>query len=301
MPTTPDHSPDTVTRPSKEPRSKAGWLIPFLLLLAVAGYLFYADQQDPVVTPAAPQSTEATSPPSAPALPDPEPPSIPRKDQKTPVDNSATPEQPAAPPLPPYSEANTFIKEQLESEQWQALNLNKKTLSGINSNHFLQRNTAFLDGLSRGTVLNKLVPFRRPNTAFVADKQDEALSMGNASFQRYDRFTHNIIAIDTTEAAAFFHWTRPLLETAYSELGYPPEKLGNALISTIDILLATPTIETPVALKHESVLYQYADPAIEALPSAQKQMLRMGPENTAALKRWLRKLRQALLTTPADN
>ncbi|RLA16827.1 MAG: DUF3014 domain-containing protein, partial [Gammaproteobacteria bacterium] len=61
------------------------------------------------------------------------------------------------------------------------------------------------------------------------------------------------------------------------------------------------TIETPVALKHESVLYQYADPAIEALPSAQKQMLRMGPENTAALKRWLRKLRQALLTTPADN
>ena len=95
----------------------------------------------------------------------------------------------------------------------------------------------------------------------------------------------------------FFHWTRPLLETAYSELGYPGETLGGALMTAIDTLLATPAIKAPMVLKRDSVLYQYADPTIEALPPVQKQLLRMGRENSAALKAWLRELRAALLAT----
>jgi len=201
------------------------------------------------------------------------------------------------PSLPPYEKANVFIKEQLGEQQWQALNINPQNLPALNKDFLLQRSVAFLDGLSKGALLDKLIPFARPSKTFIADKQGQDQSMGAANFGRYDAFTQGIVAIDTKQAAVFFHWTRPLLETAYSELGYPGENLDGALIKAIDTLLATPTIEGPIALKRESVLYQYADPAIEALPGAQKQLLRMGSKNSALLKSWLSELRSALLAS----
>ena len=210
------------------------------------------------------------------------------------------PSKPPLPPLPVYDEVNSFITEQLGSEYWQALNINPQIIPALNKTFLLQRSVAFLDGLSKGALLDKLQPFARPSQAFIADKLGQTLSMGSANFQRYDVFTQGIVAVDTQQAAAFFHWTRPLLETAYSELGYPGEDLGTALIAAIDALLATPIIEGPIALKRESVLYQYADPTMEALPGAQKQLIRMGAKNASLLKSWLSELRLALLA-PGQN
>jgi hypothetical protein len=42
------------------------------------------------------------------------------------------------------------------------------------------------------------------------------------------------------------------------------------------------------------VYYQFADPRLEALPGAQKQLVRMGPENTRLIKNKLRSLLDAL-------
>ena len=199
------------------------------------------------------------------------------------------------PPLPSFDKANDFISQQLGLENWQTLNISPQNFPALNKDFLLQRSVAFLDGLAKGALLYKLMPFARPRQAFIADKQGQTLSMGTANFSRYDAFTQGIVAIDSQQAAAFFHWTRPLLETAYSELGYPGENLGGGLIAAIDTLLATPIIEGPIALKRESVLYQYADPRIEALPGAQKQLIRMGTKNGTLLKSWLRELRSALL------
>jgi len=201
------------------------------------------------------------------------------------------------PPLPSYEQANDFIREQLGVENWQALHINPQNLPALNKDFLLQRSVAFVDGLAKGALLDKLQPFARPSQAFIAAKQGQALAMGSANFQRYNAFTQSIVAIDSQQAAAFFHWTRPLLETAYSELGYPGENLGAAVISAIDTLLATPGIEGPIALTRRSVRYQYADPALEALPGAQKQLLRMGSENSTRLKAWLSELRSALLAS----
>lgn len=199
------------------------------------------------------------------------------------------------PPLPSYDKANDFISQQLGLENWQTLNISPQNFPALNKDFLLQRSVAFLDGLAKGALLDKLMPFARSRQAFIADKQGQALSMGATNFSRYDAFTQGIVSIDSQQAAAFFHWTRPLLETAYSELGYPGENLGGGLIAAIDTLLATPIIEGPIALKRESVLYQYADPRIEALPGAQKQLIRMGTKNGTLLKSWLRELRSALL------
>ncbi len=281
-------------RPGQKSRSKIGLLIIALSFLSAVAYVLYSDKKE-LADITQPLPTQVISDARKPLsiLPS----SAPESTNTSLTDNKTPEVKSSLPKLPPYDDADNFIKEQLELEQWHSLHLNNKTLPEFNKEHFLQRNIAFLDGLSKGVVLSKVLPFVRPSTTFIADKQGLVLSMGPANFQRYDLFTQHISNIDTQQTAAFFLWTRPLLETAYGELGYPPEKLSTALIEAIDIALATPVINGPISLKRESVLYQYTDPGIEALPGLQKQILRMGPENSATLKQWLSKLRQALMAS----
>jgi hypothetical protein len=49
-----------------------------------------------------------------------------------------------------------------------------------------------------------------------------------------------------------------------------------------------------VALTRPNVMYQYADPNIEGLSSGQKLMVRLGPDNEAAVKAKLKELRAAV-------
>ena len=44
----------------------------------------------------------------------------------------------------------------------------------------------------------------------------------------------------------------------------------------------------------DAVNYQFVDPELEALPNAQKLMIRMGPENSKKIKAALRKLKKQL-------
>ena len=66
------------------------------------------------------------------------------------------------------------------------------------------------------------------------------------------------------------------------------------LLQAIDIMLAAPVIEQPIELDGVSVNYQFVDPQLEALPNAQKLLVRMGPENTKKVKAALRKLKRYL-------
>jgi hypothetical protein len=63
----------------------------------------------------------------------------------------------------------------------------------------------------------------------------------------------------------------------------------------LDVILATPEIDDPIPLQHKSVMYTYADPELEKLPSVQKQLLRMGPENTRRIKAQAQLVRNGLL------
>jgi len=49
-----------------------------------------------------------------------------------------------------------------------------------------------------------------------------------------------------------------------------------------------------IELQRVSLVYQFADPKLEALPPLQKQLLRMGPENSRRVKAYLRELAAAL-------
>ena len=63
------------------------------------------------------------------------------------------------------------------------------------------------------------------------------------------------------------------------------------LVEAIDDMLATPEAQEPIPLRHPNVLFEYADSDLESRSVGQKQLLRMGPENAAAIKTKLREIR----------
>jgi hypothetical protein len=119
--------------------------------------------------------------------------------------------------------------------------------------------------------------------------------MDEANYDRYDDLALKVSAMDAGHLVDGFHALRPLYEAAYDKLGLDPADFDNAVIRTLDLVLATPEIDGPIALKPKSVAYVYADPALESLPAVQKQLLRMGPDNIRLLKEQARALRDQLL------
>ena len=154
----------------------------------------------------------------------------------------------------------------------------------MSGEHPLDLSAALIDGLGRGIILRKMLPLERPKQAFSVDRQGDSLYMSPASYNRYNAYTDAITALNTGVLVEAFHTLRPLYQQAYEQLGLDPEDFDNSIIRTLDMVLATPEISEPIALKPKSVVYLYADPALESLPALQKQLLRVGPDNLRRIK-----------------
>jgi hypothetical protein len=118
----------------------------------------------------------------------------------------------------------------------------------------------------------------------------------------YDRYVPLVRTLETVEpedmVAAYFRYY-PLLQEAYEELGFPGRQFHARVIAVIDDLLAAPEVDGTIELIRPKVMYEFADPRLEALSAGQKMMVRMGPNNAERVKARLRELR-ALLTGEAS-
>ena len=165
----------------------------------------------------------------------------------------------------------------------------------ISSEHPLDVSAAMIDGLGRGLILRKFSPARPTGQSFSVVKEGGVIYMAPASYKRYDRFAGSVSSLDSGNLADTFHTLRPLYEVAYKKLGLDPGDFDNAIIRALDLVLTTPEIAEPIALQPKSVVYIFADPALESLPILQKQLLRMGPDNIRRIKEQARILREDLL------
>ncbi|HEX2013316.1 MAG TPA: DUF3014 domain-containing protein, partial [Roseateles sp.] len=128
-----------------------------------------------------------------------------------------------------------------------------------------------------------------------------------ANARRYQPFLRWLERIDTAQALRLYQRLYPLLQQAYIEQGHPDGHFNDRLIEVIDQLLATPAPAGPLRLKPVSPRpsrsattppqprYEFADPALEALSTGQKTLLRMGPQNASRLKARLRAWRAGLV------
>lgn len=273
---------------------KTGYLIVALAAIAaIAGIVMFSGD-------------EAESPPAEPAsvpaaaveqvAPDPEPALPPAEDIPEPVvtptpavEEPRIPEEPPAPAMT-LSESDEVVRESLGGVGGGMLVDQLQTNTDL-----LLRGAAYIDGLSRGLIMNKVLRLSPPAGRFTTLKMDGRTVMDPASYDRYDAYADAIGRFDTAQLASLFHRFRPLLEEAYADSGNRPDEFDNAVIRALDRVIATPEIDTPIPVKKKEAVYLYSDPALEQLAPLQKLLLRMGPENLRRVKQQARALRQALL------
>lgn len=155
-----------------------------------------------------------------------------------------------------------------------------------------------VDNLPEQKVAERLRPSRRAPGDFIVSGSEDAPVLDPANFERYERMVQAFRSMDTPRLVATYTRYYPLFQEAYANLGHPPQYFNDRVIEVIDHLLAAPEVPGPIALARPGVLYEYADPQLEALSAGQKVMIRMGGENARAVKAKLTELRAALAANP---
>jgi hypothetical protein len=198
-------------------------------------------------------------------------------------------EAPIAPRLPELDSSDAYVRGTLTKQ------LNNKITQWLKPDDLIRRSASFMDGLARGTVSEKVFPLGVAEGKFTTHRQDGNIWLNAGNYERYNNVVDILLSIDMQKMANFFHKVRPLLELAFSELGYRPRQMDGIILQTIDNILAAPVIVEPLALTRDSVVYKFANKELEELMPLQKQLLRAGPENTRRIQQQAKALREALL------
>jgi hypothetical protein len=194
----------------------------------------------------------------------------------------------AEPPIPPLDESDSDVKQRLLTLDWQP------GLAGLFITENMLRNFAVqTDNIAQGQLV-KGFHLLQPLEQKFSLPEGAPMLLDEASFKRYQPYIQLLQSVPAAQMVKLFNRYEPLLQQAYAEQGYPDELFKNKLIAAIDVLLATPEVRYPLALRRPSVVYEFADPELEQLPAAQKQMLRLGPDNQKKIKALLKQYRQLL-------
>jgi hypothetical protein len=196
---------------------------------------------------------------------------------------------PTAPGLPELDSSDEYVRGAIAEQS------NNKMTQWLKPDDLIRRSASFMDGLARGTVSEKVFPLGVAEGKFTTHRQDGNIWLNAGNYERYNSVVDVLLSIDMQQMANFFHKVRPLLELAFSELGYRPRQMDGIILQTIDNILAAPIIVEPLALTRDSVAYKFADKKLEELMPLQKQLLRAGPENTRRIQQQAKALREALL------
>ncbi|KFZ37708.1 hypothetical protein HR45_09840 [Shewanella mangrovi] len=273
-------------QPQRANSAATGWAIAAVILIVVgAGYYFWStDDQD-----GEPQTrTEVALPEPAPAEPlvteanVPEPEAAPAAE---PTPTVAETEVPKAEPLPELNESDTYVHDKVIA---MADGMAIDPL--LNNSDMVRQFVVFVDNIAQGQLARKTSPLQAPSQSFTVTDITNKTYLNPDSYHRYDVYADFLTGLDDEQLVTTYKRLSPLLEQAFAELGYPDMSFDSRLKEAMKELLATPVIEQPIELYSISVNYQFVDPKLEALPNAQKLLIRMGPENTRKVKKVMRRL-----------
>ncbi len=268
----------------------------FVLALALVGAGVYYFQYQPETPQTAPQTVPQPAPPvdvaEAPAAryPIPEtPPSPPAAEPGAAPEAEGQPPAEQAPPLPQLNDSDALVHGELAR-----LFPGQRIAEQLNLDSIVRRFAVTVDNLPGPKLPRKQLSTRPVPGRFGVSGEGDTLYLSPGNFSRYTAFVQLIESVSTERLVSLYVGLYPLFQQAYEELGYPSGYFNDRLIDVIDHMLEAPEIDGPVRLVRPKVLYQFADPQLEALSAGQKVLIRVGPDNASRLKAKLRELRAAL-------
>jgi hypothetical protein len=193
-------------------------------------------------------------------------------------------------PLPPLGESDSFVFSQVAS-----MELGASLLRMLTPEDLIRKFVVFVHNASQSELPQMEYPVRRIESEFVVREIDDNLyEMDPATHRRFDPFIETLAALDPEQGMRVYRALHPLFREAFAEMGYQNGDFDETVIRAIDQVMNARTETGPFQLIKPSLMYVYAESHIEDMTPIEKQLLRMGPENTARLKQILPAYRERL-------
>lgn len=243
--------------------------------LGLAGYLLFKPSDEPPAghpqiaepAPAAPEPATLATPADPPAI-------------AHPLESDS-----AADALPGADKADAALAKALDKV------LSRTLLTFVLPDELIRHLVITIDALPRKHLPALAVPLKRARGALATSGSGDTLSLDAGNAQRYADFVKLVEAVDAAKLVAVYRHFYPLFQNVYGQLGYPQGYFNDRLVVAIDDLLAAPDLDGRVALVQPKVLYDYADPELQARSAGQKIMMRIGRSNAEPIKAKLREIR----------
>jgi hypothetical protein len=209
----------------------------------------------------------------------------------------AVPEVAVGPPTEPEPEPERVELPVLDESDSLVRKLIGTLTSHVEMTHWLTNEellrtfVVVVDNISEGVSPVKHLPFLKPGGHFKAVYDSGTFYVDPKSYDRYNLVADVFRSINARRAAEIYRDLKPLIQQAYKEIGYPDKGFDETMALAIDHLLMTPTPDEYLELNGETVSYKFVDSGLESLSAAQKQFMRMGPENVQKVKNKLVELK----------
>jgi hypothetical protein len=200
---------------------------------------------------------------------------------------------PAEPPveLPPAAEMDGFIRTLLGG-----LSSRPELARWLTTDDLTGHIVSAIDQVARGQSPARNTRVIAPSRPFSTDMRRGRTFIAPESYARYDGLAATAASLDPSSVARAYNTLKPrLIETYRLVRGRKDDDLDTAVEAAIITLLETPVVNGPVeVVPGRGNTYAFADAHLESLSPAQKQLLRMGPDNARVIQDQLRALAQAL-------
>jgi hypothetical protein len=204
------------------------------------------------------------------------------------TDVAIAPASAPARPLPPLGQMDTFLRAMIG-----ALSSHPQIARWLASDDLIRQMADAIDKVSRGQAPR--VAVLRPDEDFAVVGSRSQMTIDPASYARYDRLAAAMSSLHPSAVTDAYRTIQPRLDEAYRALGRSENTVDEAVQIALQVLLATPDVRGPIRIVHgKGATYAFADPKLEALAPVQKQLIRMGPENAAAIHARLREIADQL-------
>lgn len=242
------------------------------------------------------EALEVTPPAPAITQPEPEPEPLPEVTPAEPVEEIVTEaaeveEDVAEPPVPAIALADS---DPLLKSAITELDAGPVAEQFASAEHLVERGVSLIDNLAAGAVPYRLIPIARPKKAFPIRDNGLRVTADPKGYERFDGLTDWASSLDVTQMVDIYRKFEPAANEAYAMLGYEDGDVASRLRSALRLIMTTPEVPADAELIRDEAVWAYADPALEALPDLQKQLLRVGPENLEKLQNLAREISYAL-------
>ena len=187
--------------------------------------------------------------------------------------------------LPPLDETDPVVRELVGK-----LSANPVVAAWLTTDSLILNFVAVTSRIANGVTPVAELKAIGPVPRFATRTARDNTYIDRSSYRRYDRYAQAVAALDARGVAELYKTLNPRIKEGYARLTSGDEAFDPVLEKAIVDLLKVPVVEGEIELYPHGTVWAFADPQLQEMSAAQKQLLRMGPQNVRTVQSKLREI-----------